>query len=817
MKIYLGHHFYGAGNLGDDLMMAGFTRAWRERGLTAELTCATPFDRVALKARFPEIDWLPYDLQTRMQAIRNCTIWVGVGGPAFEADSGDWLVEHIAVELELCQRFRKPMFYLCAGVSNWRALEAPQNIAVLDYVEHIWTRDDAAAAERLRGICGDKVTAGADLSHLYLADRNWPDMRAGSLAWLMHFDDALAVRPDVVAQAIDALPQREHHWLVQEVRELAGSELATWHALAPAVRSRLDLAMPDYAAASTAQLLAHWPSCESVVTSRFHGALIAAWRGAGVAIIERNDKLAALARTLRCTSMSADYDVAALCRGVEASAPVERDVLLTQHEIARECCDEFFGQLKTHFSVAAPLLRATDGKDSRVMANGWPEASARGARHFLSADEIDRFHEQGFLGPFTALPVEEMRPHTQAICERVLSTPAPHSGYATENRHLDSSTVWSLCSQAAIVDRLVSLYGPDLIVWDSNIFDKGPAADGKPEEYPWHQDMWHWKLEPQMSLSVWLALTPATPENGCVEIIPGSHVSEIPIRQNNDSSLGSRFAGHSADPAYFDESSKVAMPLQPGQFFIFNEAVLHHSHPNCTEDRRIGLAFRVTMSRVKSDRDYPCLLLSGRDMYGHNTLAEPPLTDPCRSAQSLPDTQEISLSGPIDGLGWHLPENDKGIGFRWTGPQTSSWLDIAWWQPGAAILRCEILHAAAPQILTSLRIHVGEYPVALTWSQQGRLIVVEGHVPATALQPGTGMARVSLQLDVILRFCDMQVASDDTRWLGLAISQISLLPDENTPTEVPADCTTPDTSIKSAIPATLHPDRSCNEIAGTGP
>jgi hypothetical protein len=125
-RIHIGHHFYGAGNLGDDLMLAGFLRAWSAFGGATPLTCATPFDRAGQERRFPQVAWLPYDHETREQAIRECSVWLGLGGPAFETISGPWMMEHLEVELELCRRHGKPMFFLCVGVSNPEALADPR-------------------------------------------------------------------------------------------------------------------------------------------------------------------------------------------------------------------------------------------------------------------------------------------------------------------------------------------------------------------------------------------------------------------------------------------------------------------------------------------------------------------------------------------------------------------------------------------------------------------------------------------------------------------------------------------------------------------
>jgi hypothetical protein len=350
MKIHIGHHFFGAGNLGDDLMMAGFIKVWLKRGISGTLSCNTPFERTVQKVRFPQIDWLSYSLEARTEAIRNCNVWLGLGGSAFQTDSGTWLIEHMAIELELCKRFRKPMFYLCVDVGNWEALNDPVNIAVLEYVEHVWTRDETAA-KRIRSVSQEnKITAGADLSHLYLAKQNWPVSCKSSLAWLItNFNGTVALQE--ITQAIDTLLQWQHHWLIQEVRELQGSELEILHTLPFTTRNKLNVGLPNYCSLSTDQLLENWPNCEAVITSRFHGALIAGWRGARVAIIERNDKLSGLADTLGCISISEDYDATVLCRTITSSAIIQRDILEQQFDIAMNCCNDFFDVLQQRYFV----------------------------------------------------------------------------------------------------------------------------------------------------------------------------------------------------------------------------------------------------------------------------------------------------------------------------------------------------------------------------------------------------------------------------------------------------------------------------------
>ena len=64
------------------------------------------------------------------------------------------------------------------------------------------------------------------------------------------------------------------------------------------------------------------------------------------------------------------------------------------------------------------------------------------------------------------------------------------------------------------------LVGPDVrLYWDQAVYKKTE----KPRRVPWHQDNGYTYVEPQEYLTVWLALTDATLDNGCPEVAPGCH------------------------------------------------------------------------------------------------------------------------------------------------------------------------------------------------------------------------------------------------------------------------------------------------------
>jgi polysaccharide pyruvyl transferase WcaK-like protein len=347
-RIHIGHHFFGSGNIGDDLMLAGFLDLAGTWLAGATFTCSTPFDRASQHRRFPAIEWLPYEPAVRAAAIEACDAWVGVGDTPFQTDVGTWFLDHLAEESELCRRFGKPMFFLGVGVNNREALDHPHARAVISQADHIWTRD-AQATAWLRD-AGDpaRISQGADLAHVHLAQRTPPPREPGTLAFLLNFENRDAFSVEAIVGIVESSAAWRHRWLVQEVRPLDGSEREILALLPAAVRDRLEIRCPDYAHDSLDALLDVWGTPEVLVTSRYHGALAGAWAGSRILIVERNDKLSGLAAQLGCPSVGdlrANPDV--LGTRYPAAA-IDRDILMGLAGAARQSGE----------ALAAALARA---------------------------------------------------------------------------------------------------------------------------------------------------------------------------------------------------------------------------------------------------------------------------------------------------------------------------------------------------------------------------------------------------------------------------------------------------------------------------
>lgn len=103
-------------------------------------------------------------------------------------------------------------------------------------------------------------------------------------------------------------------------------------------------------------------------------------------------------------------------------------------------------------------------------------------------------------------------------------------------------------------------------------------------EKPWHQDCAYFDL-PQGTtvVGVWIALDEATPENGCMHIIPGSH--------NEGSMIHFKRRDWQICDTHVPVARDTMVPLQPGGC-LFWHGLTHHGSPvNQSAHRRRALQF----------------------------------------------------------------------------------------------------------------------------------------------------------------------------------------------------------------------------------
>lgn len=284
-------------------MVAGFLAALERRNIRPYISACVPFARAPLEARFPNIKWLPYDEANRTAAIATCDVWLGLGGSPFQSAQSRWFVDHLLVEAAFCRQFGKPMFYLGVGVQSVEELRRPEISGICRQARAIWTRDQSSA-DRLQGLGTEcRISAGADLAHLFLERHHPPPPTAGSVAIVANFDYGSWPGQHAMLEALGSLTPRRRIWLAQETRELPGAEKALHRVLSESERAKWMLTEADRLGPLD-DVVDRWPSTEWLVTSRFHAAIVAAWAGSKILVVATNEKLRGIAADLGSPTLS---------------------------------------------------------------------------------------------------------------------------------------------------------------------------------------------------------------------------------------------------------------------------------------------------------------------------------------------------------------------------------------------------------------------------------------------------------------------------------------------------------------------------------
>src|SRR5262249_43199210 len=191
--------------------------------------------------------------------------------------------------------------------------------------------------------------------------------------------------------------------------------------------------------------------------------------------------------------------------------------------------------------------------------------------------------------------------------------------------HLVLRLADELVHHPAVLDAVEGIIGPDILAWDADFIIKN-ARD--PRFVSWHQDLTYWGLDPTEVVTAWFALSPSTIESGCMRVVPGSHRGMI-IPHRDTFSRDNLLTRGQEVAVEVDERQAADVVLRPGQMSLHDGKIIHGSHANRTDGRRIGFAIRYLPTHVRQvagPRD-SAMLVRGRDAYCNFELEPRPAGD----------------------------------------------------------------------------------------------------------------------------------------------------------------------------------------------
>lgn len=140
--------------------------------------------------------------------------------------------------------------------------------------------------------------------------------------------------------------------------------------------------------------------------------------------------------------------------------------------------------------------------------------------------------------------------------------------------------------------------GDDIIVKFNSVFVK-PARTGAAT--PWHQDNGLWRDGETEPFNAWMALDPATKENGCMQFIPGSHKTEIVPHVMYEDSIHGELPRERVTEM-IDQYGVEHQELAPGDVVCWHSNLWHYSPPNPSPNSRIAIAGVWTNPEINGGR-----------------------------------------------------------------------------------------------------------------------------------------------------------------------------------------------------------------------
>jgi len=242
----------------------------------------------------------------------------------------------------------------------------------------------------------------------------------------------------------------------------------------------------------------------------------------------------------------------------------------------------------------------------------------------LSSAAVERYRRDGFYFPVPVLTPDEARECRRRLEAVEAANGGQLGGELRQKPHLLFTWLADLVRHPAILDAVEDVLGPNLLVWSTSFFIKGPRDAAF---VSWHQDATYWGLSEPDVVTAWVAFTEATVDNGAMRMVPGSHGEQL-VHRDTFAANNLLSRGQEIEVAV-DEARGVDIVLRAGEMSLHHVRMVHGSPPNRSDDRRIGFAIRYipTYVRQLAGGADGAMLVRGVDDFHYYVPERPPTAD----------------------------------------------------------------------------------------------------------------------------------------------------------------------------------------------
>ena len=156
-----------------------------------------------------------------------------------------------------------------------------------------------------------------------------------------------------------------------------------------------------------------------------------------------------------------------------------------------------------------------------------------------------------------------------------------------------------------LLDMIESLVGPEItcspIQHTRAKLPAGVTPSGSDSHVaPWHQDAgvtWE-EADPHFILTVWLPLCAATPENGCLQILPRAHQNGL-VQHHIKQGLGTVIIDEE-----MPQTESLTLPMDKGDVLLMDKQTPHRSTPNNADTVRWSMDLRYQETGTPTGRPF---------------------------------------------------------------------------------------------------------------------------------------------------------------------------------------------------------------------
>ncbi len=253
----------------------------------------------------------------------------------------------------------------------------------------------------------------------------------------------------------------------------------------------------------------------------------------------------------------------------------------------------------------------------------------------LSAAQVEQYKRQGYLNAIPVLAGGEAARYAAEFDRLEQQVGKEKAQIELIDCHFDERFIWQLATHPTILDCIEDLIGPDILLLATHFFNKYGEGNLGDSFVAWHQDVTFWGLEPPRAVTAWYAVDDSDVENGCMQVIPGSH--DLGLLEHGRARRKGNLLSINQEVTVSADQIRTAtdLELRAGQMSIHDGTLIHGSLPNRSTRRRCGLTLRYVPTYVSQIEDnshgknWRALLVRGEDQYGHFPQVAAPFVPEC--------------------------------------------------------------------------------------------------------------------------------------------------------------------------------------------